>query len=164
MKKIIKYLIRKFYTSKAKRIVAQYGESLRVNRNSIFTFNTIIGNNCHFNGMNVLGGGKVLFGDNFHSGPGCMIITSYHNYHGDSIPYDATFINKDVLIGDNVWIGARVIILGGVTIGEGAIVQAGSVVVNDIPALSIAGGHPAKVFSHRDPEHYSEKKSLKKFH
>ena len=58
----------------------------------------------------------------------------------------------------------RVIVLGGVTIGEGAIIQAGSVVVNDIPKYAIAGGHPAKVFAARDIAHYEELKALGKFH
>ena len=60
----------------------------------------------------------------------------------------------DVVIEDNVWLGNRVIVLPGVTIGEGAIIQAGSVVVKDIPKYAIAGGHPAKVFSSRDKDHY----------
>ena len=50
-----------------------------------------------------------------------------------------------VAIGDDVWLGARVIVLKGVTIGDGAIVGAGSVVTRDIPPWSIAGGQPAKV-------------------
>jgi len=68
------------------------------------------------------------------------------------------------LIEDNVWLGHRVIILGGVTIGEGAIIQAGSVVVKDIPKYAIAGGHPAKVFKYRDIKHYNRLKKEKKFH
>ena len=63
-----------------------------------------------------------------------------------------------------MWIGDKVIILGGVTIGEGAIIQAGSVVVSNIPKYAIAGGHPAKVFSKRDVEHYKKLKQEKKFH
>ena len=59
--------------------------------------------------------------------------------------------------------GARVIVLGGVTIGEGAIIQAGSVVVKDIPKYGIAGGHPAKEFKTRDIEHYEKLKSMQKF-
>ena len=117
------------------------------------------GNNVNFNGMRISGLGKVLIGDNFHSGTECMIITSYHNYdQGAKIPYDDTYISKDVVIEDNVWLGSRVIVLGGVTIGEGAIIQAGSVVIKDIPAFGIAGGHPAKVFKYRDIEHYNQLK------
>ena len=50
------------------------------------------------------------------------------------------------------------------TIGEGAIIQAGSVVVNDIDKFAIAGGHPAKVFASRDVEHYLKLKSEGLFH
>ena len=67
-------------------------------------------------------------------------------------------------IGDNVWLGNNVIILGGVTIGEGAIIQAGSVVCMDVPACAIAGGHPAKPFKYRDREHYEQMKREGKFH
>ncbi|WP_407461931.1 acyltransferase, partial [Methanobrevibacter sp.] len=71
---------------------------------------------------------------------------------------------KDVVIEDNVWLGNRVIVLPGVRIGEGAIIQAGSVVVKDIPKCAIAGGHPANVFSLRDADHYEELKKEGKFH
>jgi acetyltransferase-like isoleucine patch superfamily enzyme len=94
-----------------------------------------------------------------------MMITQNHNYdHGTMIPYDDTYIFKDIHIEDNVWLGNRVIILGGVTIGEGAIIQAGSVVVKNIPKYAIAGGHPATVFKYRDIKHYEKLKSAKKFH
>ena len=66
-------------------------------------------------------------------------------------------------IGDNVWLGTRVIILPGVKIGEVAIIQAGSVVVNSIPCCAIAGGHPAKAFNYRDKEHYYKLKEEIKF-
>lgn len=114
--------------------------------------------------MDIGGGGKVTIGDNFHSGPVCMMITQNHNINGNALPYDNTYLYKDIVIGDNVWLGSRVIILGGVNIGEGAIIQAGSVVVSDIPPLSIAGGHPAVVFSKRNLEHYFKLKEQGKFH
>ena len=126
--------------------------------------NTHLGRNCSFNGIIVEGGGKLIIGDNFHSGTNIIVITQNHNFEGNEIPYDSTYTCKDVIIGDNVWVGTGVIILGGVTIDEGAIIQAGSVVVHDIPKYAIAGGHPAKVFSYRDKEHYEELKKLKKFH
>jgi acetyltransferase-like isoleucine patch superfamily enzyme len=127
--------------------------------------NTILNENPNFNGMVIKGGGQVTFGNNFHSGSDCLIITQIHNYDkGKSIPYDNTYIYKDVLIGDNVWFGDRVIVLGGVKIGEGAIIQAGSVVVRDIPDLGIAGGSPAIVFKYRDKEHYFDLKKMRCFH
>jgi acetyltransferase-like isoleucine patch superfamily enzyme len=134
-------------------------DKIFVNGYSVFTRKTKLGKNVHFNGMKVSGNGNVVIGDNFHSGSECLIITSVHNYNGKKIPYDETTIDRDVWIGANVWVGKRVIVLGGVEIGEGAIVQAGSCVVTDIPALAIAGGHPAKVFKFRDSEHYHDKKN-----
>ena len=93
-----------------------------------------------------------------------MIITQNHNYEGEAIPYDDTYIYKNINIKDNVWFGHRVIVTGNVTIGEGAIVAAGSVVVKDVPDYAIVGGNPAKVIKFRDIEHYTKLKEQKKFH
>jgi len=126
--------------------------------------NTHLGRNVNFNGMKILGRGAVRIGDNFHSGKKCSMMTDYHNYdYGTKIPYDDTYVIKDIAIGDNVWLGNGVTILPGVTIGEGAIIQAGSVVVNDIPPLAVAGGHPARVFKYRDKNHYFELKEKGRF-
>lgn len=164
MKNLQKKIKRKLFNSLVKKRAKSVGSDLKTNGLSFVTGKTILGNNVNFNGMRISGNGNVKIGDNFHSGPECLIITSVHNYnHGTKIPYDETNIDKDVVIKDNVWIGSRVIILGGVTIEEGAIIQAGSVVVKDIPKYSIAGGHPAKVFQKRDIEHYEKLKSQKKF-
>lgn len=148
-----------------KIICGGYKGKIKANGRVKVTNNTFLGNNVNFNGINIEGTGKVIIGNNFHSGKDCLIITDIHNYDkGAEIPYDNTYIKKDVIIEDNVWIGSRVIILGGVTIGEGAIIQAGSVVVKSIPACAIAGGHPARVFNHRDVEHYNQLKIKEKFH
>lgn len=127
--------------------------------------NTVLNKNPNFNGMKIKGSGIVTIGDNFHSGEDCLIITSFHNYDkGTSIPYDNTVITKNVHIGDNVWIGDRVILLGGIKIGEGAIIQAGAVVVHDVPELAIVGGNPAKIFKYRDRVHYYNLKEKGCFH
>ncbi|MBZ9571049.1 acyltransferase [Methanobrevibacter sp. TMH8] len=153
------------YKNKVKKVAKSIGKDLKVNGPSYVTSNTILGNNINFNGMKIQGKGKVTIGDNFHSGIECMIITDIHNYDkGTAIPYDNTIISKDIFIEDNVWLGNRVMILPGVTIEEGAIIQAGSVVVKDIPKYAIAGGHPAKVFKNRDIEHYEKLKKENKFH
>lgn len=83
------------------------------------TNNTILGDHVNFNGMSMSGKGKIIIGNYFHSGVGCQIITSFHNYEGEEITYDYTYIDKDVDIGDFVWLGNNVIILGGCTIGKG---------------------------------------------
>lgn len=129
------------------------------------TKNTFLVDNVNFNGAEILGDGKVFIGDNFHSGKDCIIITDIHNYDkGKAIPYDDTYIYKYVIIEENVWIGSRVNVLGGMTIGEGAIIQARSTVVSDIPKFAIAGGHPAKVFKYRDIKHYKFLKEKGKFY
>jgi chloramphenicol O-acetyltransferase type B len=162
MKIFLKYVkkIKKCFFTRLSLFLARIdGEEVYVNKYSVFTKNTKLGKNVHFNGMEISGKGNVVIGDNFHSGSDCLIITSVHNYNGKKIPYDETSIDKNVYIGPNVWLGKRVIILGGVEIGEGAIIQAGSCVVTNIPALAIAGGHPAKVFKFRNSKHYYERKS-----
>jgi acetyltransferase-like isoleucine patch superfamily enzyme len=53
--------------------------------------------------------------------------------------------SRPIIIGDNVWVGARVIVLGGVTIGDDSCIGAGSVVVDDVPPRTLAAGVPARV-------------------
>lgn len=143
--------------------VLKYGKKIKNCKiNSFCKFNgkEKFGKNTNFNGCKIYGNGIVSFGDNFHSASGLKIITSFHNYKGESIPYDKTIITKDVTIEENVWVGMDVKILGGVHIGEGSIIQAGSVVVKDIPKYSICGGNPATVFLQRDIEKYEKLKKL----
>lgn len=158
-------LKQKIYAKAVLKTAAGCGEGLKVNFPSFVSRNTFLGNHVNFNGMKIVGNGKVTIGDWFHSGQECLMITSFHNYDaGTAIPYDGTTIDKDIEIGDCVWLGDRVIVLGGAKIGEGAIVQAGSVVVGEIPSFSIAGGHPAVPFKTRDVEHYMRLKEQGCFH
>ena len=155
---------KKIYYYLVKNKAVKVGDNLRVNYRSNITNNTYLGNNVNFNGMKMAGTAKIIIGNNFHSGSGCYIMSSYHNYdYGEAIPYDSTMISEDVIIEDNVWFGINVIVVPGIKIGEGAIIQAGSVVVSDIPPLAIAGGHPAKVFKYRDKNHYFKLKEEEKF-
>lgn len=58
---------------------------------------------------------------------------------------------KEIRIGNDVWIGTRVLIMGGVKIGNGAVVAAGAVVTKDVPPYAIVGGVPAKIIKYRFP-------------
>jgi len=157
-------ILNRYYKRVIIRTCKKYEEPLRVNGQSYVNANTYLGKNVNFNGLKIHGEGKVIIGDNFHSGIGCSLITQTHNYMGNKIPYDETYLYGDIVIEDNVWLGQEVIVLPGITIGEGAIIQAGSVVVKDIPKYAIAGGHPATVFKQRDIEHYNRLKQEGKFH
>jgi acetyltransferase-like isoleucine patch superfamily enzyme len=162
-RRLLRPLRRRYYTWRVRHQAASAGEGLRVNGPSSVSRTTRIGNNVHFNGMRISGVGEVTIGDNFHSGAECVIFSEVHDYEGEALPYDATRIPRPVQIGDNVWLGQRVMVLGGVTIGDGAIIQAGSVVVRSIPPYAIAGGHPATVFGSRDVDRYQRLLSERKF-
>jgi acetyltransferase-like isoleucine patch superfamily enzyme len=144
-------------TFKAKMKVSQYGYGLKVNYKSTFTNNTIIGNDCHFNGIDIVGNGKVIFGDHFHSGSNILIVTQNHNYYNSEfLPYDNIDILKKVIIGNCCWLGSRVIILPGTVIEEGVVVQAGSVLFGKIPKCAIVGGNPWKILKYRDIDKYDQ--------
>ncbi|MCJ9729719.1 acyltransferase [Bradyrhizobium sp. PRIMUS42] len=74
--------------------------------------------------------------------------TDFHNHESSGRRYSPPkweLISKPVRIGDDVFIGARSTIMKGVTIGDGSIIAAGSIVVSDVPSNCIAAGVPAKV-------------------
>ncbi len=158
-------LKRKFYKWRTFRsLTGVNSKDVFVNGRTILNKKTVLGTNVHFNGLQVVGNGEVEIGDNFHSGSGCLLIPEIHNYEGESLPYDDTYIRKKIIIEDNVWLGANVIILAGVTVGEGAIIQAGAVVTKNIDKCCIAGGNPAEVFKKREQNHYDKLKEEGKFH
>jgi chloramphenicol O-acetyltransferase type B len=162
--RVDKAATRMFWTRLIRAQARSVGDRLTVNGPSHVTASTVLGNNVNFNGLRVLGTGKVTIGDNFHSGEECLLICEVHDFDSaDAIPYGVSSTPKSIVIEDNVWLGARVIVLGGVRIGEGAIIQAGSCVVRDVPMCAIAGGHPAAVFKTRDVEHYERLKREGKF-
>ena len=147
----------RFFTKIVKKQINMFGENFKVNNLCRLNNSVTVQNNVNLNGMAVQGNGKVTIGNNFHSGKDILLITQNHNWkNAKSIPYDDEYVLTNITIEDNVWLGSKVTILGNTTIGEGSIIQAGSVVVNDIPPLSVAGGHPATVFSKRDEVHYNK--------
>jgi maltose O-acetyltransferase len=85
---------------------------------------------------------KITIGDRVTIGPGVMILTSTHEL--DKREHRAGPVQRNpVVVGDGVWLGARSIILPGVTIGEGSIVNPGAVVNKDVAANTRVGGIPA---------------------
>ncbi|OOG68003.1 acyltransferase [Algoriphagus sp. A40] len=151
------------FTWMVRRKLINLPKRLIVNGFSSVNSHTYIGDFSNLNGLKIHGVGEVRIGKYFHSGYDCLIISSNHNYKGASIPYDSTNISKPVSIGDFVWMGSKVIVLGGVNIGEGAIIQAGAVVIKDVPPLGIAGGNPAVTFAFRDKTHFEKMKTERNF-
>jgi acetyltransferase-like isoleucine patch superfamily enzyme len=109
-----------------------------------------IGDNTFINSGTSIGSlSSVTIGNNVAIGNYVLILDSdYHN------PLDHTKpgAKAPIVIGDNVWIGARSTILKGVTIGEHAVVAAGAVVTKDIPAYAFVAGVPAKLIRFLHPE------------
>jgi len=113
------------------------------------TAKVIIGDNVGFNGINILARSQtVSIGHNTMIGGNCQIMdTDGHPLWPPQSRwvYPGTEFDAPVSIGNHVFIGLNVIILKGVTIGDNAIVAAGSVVASNVPANSLVAGVPAKV-------------------
>jgi maltose O-acetyltransferase len=92
------------------------------------------------------GRGGLFIGDHVATGPGVMFLTADHD------PQCPQFSGRlePVRVGDRAWLGARALVLPGVTIGEGAIVAAGAVVTRDVPPYAIVGGVPARIIGQRE--------------
>ena len=114
-----------------------YGYNIRVGKNFFANFNLVI-----------LDEAPVTFGDNVFVAPNCGFYTAGH-------PVDAPERNigleyaRPITVGNDVWIGAGVSVLPGVTIGSNCVIGAGSVVTRDIPSNSIAVGNPCRVIKTR---------------
>ena len=97
-------------------------------------------------------GGKITIGNNCLISQHISIICSNHGIRKDQLIRTQEWQNEnnEVVIGDDVWIGANSVILPGVHIGNGVVVGAGSVVTKDIPTNAIVVGNPARVIKFRE--------------
>lgn len=93
--------------------------------------------------------GHIRLGENVMFGPEVMVTCSGYRFNDGAPVTDQAMDEADVTIGDDVWIGARAILLPGARIGDGAIIAAGAIVRGEIPAFSVAAGMPAKVVGQR---------------
>ena len=110
-----------------------------------YGYNIELGRNFYANhNLVILDGAKVKFGDNVFIAPNCGFHTAGH-------PVDFLRRNKGleyawpITVGDNVWIGAGVQVMPGVTIGNDVVIGGGSVVTKDIPDNVVAAGNPCRV-------------------
>jgi maltose O-acetyltransferase len=98
--------------------------------------------------------GVTTIGNDVMMGPEVMIISENHNFSELGKPMTLQGIEspRRVVIQDDVWIGARAIILPGRKIGKGAIIAAGAVVTKNVPEYAIVGGNPARIIRFRKNE------------
>jgi len=134
----------------AKKIAKTFGNHVNIEKGAYFTPGLSIGDYSGV-GINCEVHGPVTIGNQVMMAPEVVIYTRGHEFSDRSIPMidQGDTKAKPVAIGDDVWIGRRVIILPGVTIGQGAIIAAGAVVTKDVPPYYVVGGNPAKIIKER---------------
>lgn len=143
------YKIRLFFV---KNIIKECGE------------NVVVKNNCYFGkgdrlsvgsrsqlGKNSRLEGTITIGKDVLMGPDVIMMSTSHEYSSLDIPINQQGEAREdpIFIGDDCWIGTRVIILPGVRIGSHSIVGAGSLVTKSVPSNSIIGGLPAVIIKKR---------------
>jgi acetyltransferase-like isoleucine patch superfamily enzyme len=93
--------------------------------------------------------GRIVLGNQVMFGPDVLVTAASYRYNDGSPVTEQVMNEADVLIGNDVWIGAKAILLPGTVIGDGAIVAAGSVLRSSYPAYAIIAGNPAKIVGTR---------------
>lgn len=116
--------------------------SIQIAKNTAFNMNVHI---------NADVGGNIKIGESCLIGPNVVMRTAGHRYNNPNIAIKKQGHDiGDIILGNDVWVGSNAIILGGVKIGDGAVIGAGAVVTKDIPYMAVAVGVPAKVIKYRN--------------
>lgn len=145
MKKLKGYLAKILFEYVGENVNIRPGVKLRGTSNISLGSNSSIGDNSK-----IVARDKVFIGENILMAPDVLILTENHNIPKDELILNSGTTSKPVFIGNDVWIGSRVIILPGAILNDGIVVAAGAVVLGrEYPPYSIIGGVPAKVISHR---------------
>ncbi|WP_405434295.1 acyltransferase [Micromonospora sp. NBC_00617] len=140
---------------------AARGDNFTFDPDGVYTCETIeVGHNVDLGHRPILmaARARIRIGDNVMFGPEVTVRGGNHRIDQVGVPMiavgkepdDATH-DRGVIIGDDVWVGTRAVILHGVIIGRGAVVGAGAVVTRSVPPYAVAAGNPARVIRLRWP-------------
>ena len=135
-----------------RKSIALAGDNINIERGACFPrdlkigSNSSIGINCHIQN------GGVTIGDNVLIGPDVMIFTTNHETSRTDIPIclQGNAKPKPVTIEEDVWIGARVLIMPGVVVKKGCVVGGGTVLTKTFPEYSVIAGNPGMVVKKRN--------------
>jgi acetyltransferase-like isoleucine patch superfamily enzyme len=125
---------------------------------AIIQGNVILGDDASVQAYSVLVGyggremptGRIRIGNGVRIAPHVMMIAANHVFSDPDRPiHDQGLDHAPITIEDDVWIGGRVNVVAGITIGRGSVIGAGAVVTKDVPPYSIAVGVPARVVKSR---------------
>ena len=133
------------------KLILEYcGENVNIEKGAAFSRKVHLGNNSGI-GINADIKGTCIIGDDVMMGPECIVYTKNHEFRNTDTTMrgQGTQVEEPVYIGNDVWIGARVIILPGVHIGNHSIIGAGAIVTKDVPEWAIVGGNPARIIRFR---------------
>ena len=148
-----------------KKVLAEAGEGCYIEPplHANWGIHTHFGDHVYANfGLTLVDDTDIYVGSYVMMGPNVVLATAGHPVCPELRRKQAQF-NLPVHIGENVWLGAGVIVLPGVTIGENSVIGAGSVVTKDIPANVVAVGNPCRVLreiTDRDREYYYKNRKI----
>jgi len=131
------------------RLQCDYGAQIAVGAGCFINYDAIL-----------LDSASIIIGDNVSIGPRAQLITALHpvdDYQARRAGWESA---APIVLGDNVWLAAGVIVCPGVTIGANSVIGAGSVVIVDIPAGVLAAGNPCRVIRELNGAQASEIKKL----
>ncbi len=135
-----------------------FGKNVKLGNQNIVTArggHIILGNSFSSNDRVILNadiGGTISFGDNCLVGPGCIFRTANHRFDNpNKLIRDQGHEILDIRVGNDVWFGSNVVVLPGVSLGNGCVVGAGTVITKSFDDYVILAGVPARVVGSRRP-------------
>ena len=137
-----------------KCVLARFGKGSMIDYQTYFRYpwkisigdDVSINRGCEFYGSMLAGNAHITIGNQCALGPRVRVLSATHDYRRIDLPDTAA----SVTIGNHVWIGAGATVLPGVSIGDGAVVAAGSVVTRNVAPFSIVAGNPARFLKIRE--------------